>query len=226
MIRPAITVLLLLLSTSWSFGQERPDPENPVGGNLEVPEYWNVRLDRPDDSAVIGSESENADIYFVNMVPGWHITTGPAAIFWSPASTATGSYRAEAVFDLFDPQGLNEAFGLFIGGQNLENEDQAYSYFLLRNSGQYLVKNRTGGSTGNVQNWTSAPSMNRFTGETESSVRNTLAVEVTPEEVTFWVNGDRVAAFPAGELYTEGVVGLRVNHRLNVHVSDLNVEQR
>ena len=63
---------------------EMPDAGVPQGENNDVPEGWNVRLDRPDASTVIGS-SEDDDVYFVNMTPGWHVTTSKAGIFYHPA---------------------------------------------------------------------------------------------------------------------------------------------
>lgn len=224
MVRTAfLSLLFLSISVVTVFAQERPDPKNPENANMEVPANWEVRLDHPDPEVNISSNEEEADVFFVNMVPGWHITTGPAAIFWHPASTAKGSYRAETVIHLFDPQGRNEAFGLFFGGSDLEEDDQAYSYFLLRNSGEYLIKNRSGSETTNVKGWSPAPAMDQYDEDSGSSVRNSLAVEVRGSKATFFVNGNEVTSVPTSELNTNGIVGLRINHRLNVHVEDLAV---
>lgn len=214
---------MLVLTVTLVRAQDRPDPNNPATENLEVPSDWEVRLDRSSDGVTIGADPDNADIYFVNMVPGWHITTGPAAIFWHPGSRAEGAYRAETVIHLFNPGGRNEAFGIFIGGADLDGEDQVYSYFLLRNSGEYLIKNREGDETEIVQNWSNAPSMVTYQDTAKSSVPNRLSVEVGESEVDFYVNAEKVATVPKERLYTEGIVGLRINHRLNVHVEDLAV---
>lgn len=203
--------------------QDRPDPGDPDNENLEVPANWKVRLDHPGNEVTIGSNPDEADIYYVNMVPGWHITTGPAAIFWHPASTAEGTYRAETVIHLFNPEGRNEAFGIFLGGTNLEGDEQVYSYFLLRNSGEYLIKNREGDETGIIKNWSAAPSMKTYEDTSETSVKNKLGVEVGENEAVFFVNDQKVAAVSKNKLYTNGIVGLRINHRLNVHVGDLAV---
>lgn len=218
-----LLVYLTILYAPLLYGQDRPDPVKPDNENLEVPARWNVRLDHPDEDISIGSDSENSDIYFVNMVPGWHITTGPAAIFWHPGSTAEGSYRAETVIHLFDPKGRNEAFGMFIGGTDLNGENRTYSYFLLRNSGEYLIKNREGERTAIVKNWSPAPSMKTYGDNTKTSVINKLAVEVGENDTAFFVNEEKVATLSKEKLYTDGTVGLRVNHRLNVHVEDLGV---
>lgn len=206
--------------------QGPPDPRNPENADLEVPANWKVRVDRPMSEEVrIGSNKEEADIFFVNMVPGWHITTGPAAIFYHPASTAGGSYRAETIIHLFDPQGRNEGWGLFLGGQNLDRDAPAYTSFLLRNSGEYRVEKQRGDRTAVVQDWTDAPSMNPYGDSADPSVKNVLAVEVGESKVAFFVNEQEVTAVPRGEVGTEGIVGLRILEGVNVHVEDLKVSE-
>ena len=223
----SITLLMLLLIGSSAFEEikaQQPDPQNPVPENLAVPSEWEVRLDNPDESVTIGSDPESADIYFVNMKPGWHITTGPRAIFWHPASTAEGTYKAHTKIHLFDPKGRNEAFGLFFGGENLKEENQTYTYFLLRNSGEYLIKKRVGNETRLVKDWTKTDAMVQYTDTTQSSVPNTLSVEVGEEAVTFYVNGRQVDTIAKDQVDTAGYVGLRVNHRLNLHIEDFGVD--
>lgn len=203
----------------------RPDPQNPVPADKEVPGEWVVRTDRGAD-AVVSSDRKEADIWFVNMVPGWHITTGPAAIFYHPGNTADGNYRVESEIHLFKPERNREAFGIFIGGKNLDNENQSYTYFLLRNTGEYLIKKRSGGDTEVIQSWSDAPTMNRYTGETETSVKNTLTIDVSGDTVRFLLNGKPLTSKPKSSVDTDGVVGLRVNHNLNLHISDLKVEEQ
>lgn len=204
--------------------QAQPDPRQPENEDGAVPANWQVRLDKPDKSVIISADKDSADIFFVNMVPGWHITTGPAGIFYHPKSTATGTYTASTKIHLFDPKGRNEAFGIFFGGQNLDRSNQSYIYFLLRNSGQFLVKKRMGKETKLIKDWTNTEAMKTFGPDTESSVPNTLSVQVAENKITFLVNNQNVYSMPAGEITTDGIVGLRINHRLNVHVEDLKVE--
>ena len=216
-----LALLILLASPSLLFAQ--PDPSEPEGDNLATPASWNVRLDRPNPEVTIGSEEGEVDIWFVNMTPGWHITTGPAAIFYHPESMASGNFRLEATIHLFDPGERLEAYGVFMGGANLEGEDITYDYFLLRNSGQFLIKRRTGEDTSVLQEWSDAESVAVYGEESEGSVENHLAVEVTESEVAFSVNGTEVARVPRENVQTDGVAGLRINHALNVHVSDISV---
>lgn len=185
---------------------------------LERPSDWKVRFDR--DGAT------EADLeQFVAMPPGWHITTGPAGIFWDPGMTASGDFRLEMDVFLFDPQGRREAFGLFFGGSDLEGPDQAYTYFLVRDGGEFIVKERAGSQAPTLRPWTPDEAVRSFAEREsgESSVLNRLVVEAGPETVRFVVNDEEVAEIPRAGVRVDGTVGVRVNHRLNLHVARLEV---
>lgn len=180
------------------------------------PEGWMVRTDG-------GASAETID--FLDMAPGWHITTGPAAIFYHPDRTATGTYRVEAETHLFDPGQRREGFGILFGGTDLEGDAQSYGYFLIRRDGSYLVKRRDGAETEVIEGWTEHPAVVGWDERAEdaATVKNVLAVEVGETEVAFHVNGEEVHRVAREELSTDGVVGLRVNHSLNLHVTRLDV---
>jgi len=200
-----------------------PDPHTPQGENLQVPEGWVVRLDKPDPDVSIGAMEDN-DIYFVNMTPGWHITAHQRAIFYHPANTVEGNFTAKASIFLFDPgQRDREGFGIFVGGKNLDGDAQSYVYFLLRNTGDFLIKRRTGSETSVVVDWAHTDAMKVHAHDGTDSVLNDLAVKADEESVRFLVNGTEVAKVPRADLDVDGIFGLRVNHGLNVHVSDLGM---
>lgn len=75
--------------------------------------------------------------------------------------TAHGNFRAETKLFLFDTEGRNEGYGLIIGGRDLEGDDQVYTYFLLRNSGEFLVKGRKGSDTNLIKDRTPHDSIRR-----------------------------------------------------------------
>lgn len=224
----ALTGLVAIGCTSDDTSQEPMETESSAtlggGEDGEVPENWQVRLDNPEADATIGSDPDSADIFFVNMVPGMHITSGPAAIYWDSANTVSGDFRVSSTLHLFDPGELREAFGVFFGGRNLESEEQAYTYFLLRNGNQFLIKQRMGSETRTLVDWTDTDAMVSYTDTTESSVPNTLAVERSGDTLTFLVNGTQVHAMEPGDIVTDGVAGLRINHRLNVHIESFEAE--
>ncbi len=204
----------------------RPDPQNPKGENNTVPEDWHVRLDRPNPDAIIGANADSSDIYFVSMIPGWHITTGPAGIFYHPHSTAEGNYEASVAVHLSNPGERMEAFGMIIGGKDLDGEAQTYDYFLIRNSGEFLIKRRTGEETSLIQDWTASDAIVRYTDPKASAVLNNFAVKVGADNVAFVINDVEVASHPRADIQTDGLVGIRVNHALNLHISDLAVNEK
>jgi hypothetical protein len=121
-----------------------------------------------------------------------------------------------------EPAPHPEAFGLFIGGANLSAASQKYTYFLVRQDGKFLIKRRDGTATPNVMDWTD----NRAIKKTEGAAKgvNTLAIAVAPDKVRFLVNGTEVHTAAAGQVDTSGIVGLRINHNLNVHVETFGVK--
>ncbi len=182
------------------------DPE------FERPADWNVRFDRP---------APDSAIYFVSMPPGWHVTTGPASILYNSTQTASGEYRLESKIYLFPGQ-LREGFGVLFGGQELDGSGQKYVYFLIRGDGSYLVKYRAGSETQVIIPWTAHDAIVEREGQ-EGTVENVLAVQCGAEMVDFFVNGQKVNSLPRGDVDVDGIVGLRVNHGLNLHVAELTV---
>ena len=191
-----------------------------IAQDLQRPDGWHVRFDNADAS--------EADLeMFVAMPPGGHVTTGPAGIFWSPTSSASGDFRLEMEVFLFDPGTRREAFGIFLGGKNLDGDAQEYSYFLLRNGGEFILKRREGSEAPTVRPWTRNEAILSYADRgDDASVKNVLAVEAHGAEVALLVNGTEVARVPRSEFGVDGVFGFRVNHGLNVHVSRLEVVGR
>lgn len=182
------------------------------------PEGWRVRYDR--------ANAVDSMLAFTTMSPGWHITTGSfAAILYQPATTATGRFKAETRIFLFAPGDHAEGYGMFIGGQHLDGAEQAYTYFLVRKDGRFMIRQRTGATTRDVVPWTANAAITAHPGG-EGDVRNDLAVEAGADSVRFSVNGHVVHAASRQALPTDGQVGLRINHGLNVHVAKLEVTRQ
>lgn len=182
---------------------------------LERPEGWHVRFDH--------AGASEADLpTFVAMEPGWHVTSGPAGIYWHPERTASGTFRAEMEVFLFDPQGRREAFGLFLGGRDLDSAEQSYVYFLLRDGGQFIIKERRGSEAPTLHEWTRHEAIRGYADRGDDvSVGNVLAVEAGAEVVRFLVNGVEVATLPRARLQLDGIYGFRINHALDLHVARL-----
>jgi hypothetical protein len=170
-----------------------------------------VRLDRP---------GSTAPIHFMSMEGHLHAVLGPAGIFYQPAATASGAFRAQGTFTLARPSTHPEAFGLMVGGRNLEAANQDYLYFIIRQDGKFMVKHRAGDETHTVIDWTEHAAVQRPGADGKAT--NTLAVESSAAGVRFLVNDTEVGALPRG-VNTDGIVGLRLNHNIEVIVTDFGI---
>ena len=192
-----------------------PPPPRPIAGNgVEVPGWW-ARLD--------DVKEPMTGLKFAPMNGGLHATTGPNIIFWDPQQMAMGTYTVKASFSVTKQPSHEVSYGLFIGGENLDGDKQKYSYFLVRENGQFLIKKRNGASTSNVAgDWAPNPAITAMAG---GSQKNELSIQVSKERVSFMVNGKEVASHPSTAIDTSGVVGLRVGHVLDIQIDGFAVTQ-
>jgi hypothetical protein len=180
---------------------------------------WDVRLDE-----------EAADVGGFQMTEqpggGWTVKTGPAgsAITWRDQDLIqSGAFTVRAsVEERAAPADHREGYGLIVGGRNLQQPDQRYTYFLVRGNGDHLIKRRDGASTSTLQDWTPSPAVQRVTAA-GASARNTLEIRVGPEVTRFLVNGTEVTTLPTDRVQPYGIAGLRVNHGLELAVSSFEI---
>ncbi len=174
---------------------------------------WQHRLD-------FGGDVDDL-LSFDTMGSGVHVTTTGAgfAIFWQPDSMAEGDFTISASFTQMEPSGHPNAYGLFLGGADLAGDGQQYTYFMLRQGGEFLIRKRMGEDLPILVEWTANDAINDLNDQGSSN--NTLSVEAAGDTVRFLVNGTEVATQPRSEVDTDGITGLRVTHLLNMHIDDL-----
>jgi hypothetical protein len=206
-----------VLSASGAAAQGN-DPDQNAGGSGQLPAGWQARLDRPN--------AKMTELKFVTMGTGLHATSGPAAIYWNPAHMAKGSYTAQATFVQTKAPQHPEAYGLLIGGSDLAGAGQNYVYFLTRGDGKYFIAHRAGAERHVITDWTASDALKPQDAAGKAS--NTLAVDVTATEVRFLANGTQLAAVPRSNamVKTDGQVGIRVNHNLDVHIDGFSVKSK
>lgn len=178
----------------------------------QAPEGFVVRPD---------GNGQAANVKVETMGPGWHVTTGPAAIIYKSADKASGDYEYTAKLHLFPEKGgHNEAYGLFIGGSDLAGPGQKYTYFLLRGDGTWRVKRRDGAKATDVTTtWAASDAIVK--GKPDGSVANVVTIRVKGGKATFSVNGKEVYSTDASKIDTNGTPGWRINHNLSVHVDNV-----
>jgi hypothetical protein len=194
--------------------QHQADPDKKVAGGGTLPAGWKGR---PDSGSLAG-------VKVTPMGAGIHFMSGPAGIYYKAADKASGSYEAKATFTQMEPAAHPEAYGLIIGGADLEGAAQKYTYFLIRQDGKYMIKRRAGDQTPTIADWTDNAAIKK--ADSSGKMTNTLAIDVGADKVRFLVNGTEVNASDVAKVDASGIAGLRINHNLNVHVDGFAVKAR
>lgn len=214
----AATALLLVAAVACQGDRESNTAED-AALPLPAPEFglptgWEVRVDRPGD--------DPSGVEFTISEPGYHVHTGPAGILFNAALSVSGEFQTTATIVQTTPTQHGEAYGLFVGGNDLLEVTQSYLYFLVREDGTFLIKRRIGAETAPVQPWTEHTAIALRADDGEAP-ENTLRIEAGLEAVVFSINGQEVARLPRAEVDVDGVVGLRVNHGLDLSIVNFEV---
>ncbi len=196
------------------------DPDQAVAGGGTLPPGWHGRTER---------NAAMTNVKFVAMGDGYHVTLGPATIFWRDVDTASGNYHVVATFSQTRAPQHPEAYGLLIGGRHLADSAQSYTYFLLRtvaDRSQFSIRRRAGYAVRPtaVVDWTSHDAVKPANAEGQTT--NELSILVADGKATFYVNGTEVYSTAAADVDTNGIVGYRINHNLDLHLGAIGVHAR
>ena len=215
MIRRSLTTLsLLALAAAPLAAQGADDPTHKVAGGA-LPAGWMGRTDRATDKLT--------DAKFVAMGSGYHATSGPAAIYWNPKTVTSSPFTATTTVTQTKAPTHPEAYGIFFMGKDLDAPTQSYMYFIVRGDGKFMVNHRAGAEVHKIIPWTENAAVVK--ADANGKATNKLTVDATKtDSLRLLVNNKRVAALPANQFgTTNGIVGLRVNHNLDVHIGELTV---
>jgi hypothetical protein len=184
-----------------------------------LPEGWSMKLD---------PQAASMTAKFVTMGQGYHVTSGGAAIYYSGKDVQPNV--PFAVMANFRQTKKNvghgdhgEAFGLFFGGQNLDDAaKQTYFYFLVRQDGMFLINHRAGSEVHKLVDWTASSAIHKF--DDMPNAANDLEIKVGADSVRFMVNNAQVHAISRTSVAdVSGRSGFRVNHNLDVHIGNYMV---
>jgi hypothetical protein len=179
----------------------------------KLAEGWSVRAD--------SGTGENNQLAIDGGVYHFMMGGPPSdnGTFYNPAWTATGNHTLSATFTQNAAATHPTAYGLMFGGSNLGGADQMYSYFLVRQAGEFYIASRKGASVTAVVPWTANKAIKPQGADGHQT--NTLSVQVAGANVIFSVNGAEVNRLPAASLQVNGLYGFRVGHRLDITVTNL-----
>lgn len=185
------------------------DPDRAVKDG-SLPEGWSVRPDRGTANQI--NVALAGDVY--------HFAMGPAGTFYRSDWTKSGNYRFSARLTQTKAPSHPISYGLMIGGSDLAGSGQTYSYFLMRNQGEYYIANREGDKRPvPVVTWIEHPVIVKQGADGRQT--NTLGVQVQGDDVIFTVNGTEVTRLAKSKLHTDGIYGFRIGHNLDVDVDQV-----
>jgi hypothetical protein len=182
-----------------------------AAGNLA--EGWSVRA----DSGTGADNKLTMDGSALHFVTG-----GPPSnngTYFNPAWTATGNHTFSATLTQNVKATHPDAYGLMIGGSNLADENQTYTYFEVRQGGDFYIATRKGSAVTPVVPWTKNAAIKPEGPDGKQS--NTLTVQVNGANVIFSVNGTEVNRQPVTAVQVNGLFGFRVCHRLDITATDI-----
>jgi hypothetical protein len=198
-----------LATTMVAFAQEggKGDPDRAVTGG-QFPAGWNAR---PDRGAPTGIKfSQTGDVY--------HFQMGTTGTMWRNDWTKSGNYAYSARLTQLKKASHPVSYGLVIGGSNM-GPSPTYTYFLVRQQGEYFVSNWEGAAPRPVVDWTANPAITKEGADGKQS--NTLSVQVQGDNVIFSVNGTEVTRLAKSKVHADGIIGFRVGHTLDVDVDQV-----
>jgi hypothetical protein len=200
------------------------------GGGISAP-GWKGKI----DAAEAGKGAKIDDSKVALQGGEMKINNGPAAIYWNPANTASGSYTVSATFTEPKYMSSNDhphPYGIFIGGNKLDTDQYTLVYCAPYGNGSYIVRG-FGPASFAMGNRRPTPNDAVKKAETGGSVTQEVAWVVTPEKAECKINGTVVASYPKNELVgagklesLDGVAGLRVAHNVDVNVSNFKVTKQ
>ena len=237
--RQSLIVLAALLSTACAKGDEAATPMKPGSDSAPgaAPATGAAANADPTRDAG-GSGPPTGFMARVDSNPGrpvgdintakytragdmWEVKTGDHHIVWAPGDTASGNYTITARLQQMENPSHREAYGVFIGGKNLNQPSQQYLYFVVGGTGEYMISRRDSTKVTALKPWTANDAIPKR--DAAGKADNTLAIRVAADSVRFMVNNTQVAALPKATLPTDGVAGVRIGHNLHLTMQPVRI---
>ena len=177
----------------------------------QLPAGWSARPDKGDASGV----------KFAAMGPGFHVNAGQAAVLYRDEDKVGSKFHTIVTYAQTKAPTHPEGYGLVFGGTDLAGPGQKYTYFLIRGDGMYSVKTRSGDATASVVPWTASDAIQK--ADTTGKTTNQIEIDAAGAKVVFKVNGKTVYTMETAD--RAGIVGLRTNHGLDLHISGFAVHK-
>jgi hypothetical protein len=205
------------------------DASRKVAGGGITAAGWKGKVDAGE--AAKGGKIEDSKL--VQVGSELKFNNGPAAIYWHPSNTASGSYTVSATFT--EPKYMSSMdhphpYGIFIAGNKLDTDQASLLYCTPYGNGTFIV--RGFGPAPFAPGASRRPAANEAVkkAETGGSVTQEVAWVVTPEKAECKINGTVVATYPKAELVgagklesLDGIAGIRAAHNVDFNVTNWKI---
>jgi hypothetical protein len=229
----AVTLGAAVCVVGCSKGDRSSSGAAPVAGKITAtaPQQSSADTDRSANGAGLPAgylaqfdhaNAKTTDASYSEKEPGrWEVKTGPAHILYSPNDTAANKYSTSATFQQLEAPSHPEAFGVFVGGTNLNAPTAKYTYFIVRGDGKYMVKVRDGANTRTITDWTASSAIpaQDASGKGLYGIR----IDVSGRTANVSVNGAPVTTISGKDIPLNGITGVRINHNLHLIVTPVSV---
>ena len=204
------------------------DASRKVAGGGITAAGWKGKVDAGE--AAKGGKVD--DSKFAQVGSEIRINNGPAAIYWNPTQTASGSYTVSATFT--EPKYMSSMdhphpYGLFIAGNKLDTDQASFLYCTPYGNGSFIVRGM-GPAPFAMGARRPTPHDAVKKAETGGPVTQEVAWVVTPEKADCKINGVVVASYPKAELVAagkleslDGIAGIRAAHNVDFNVTNWKI---
>jgi hypothetical protein len=186
---------------------------------------WKARIDR---KAMTQGKTVN-DSKFASEAGGYRVSVGPAGNFWNPANVAKGDYEIKTTIkELKMAASHPHSYGLFIGGNDLESDNETLMYCIAYGNGTYAIKTFHGAKVTTLVEPTASDALKKADANGEST--NTIGWRVKGNKASCVINGTEVKSFDKSAVIgpdkltsTDGTYGIRVSHNLELQISPITL---
>jgi hypothetical protein len=216
----ALVLTVALAATATAAAAQDAD-RAVTGGGIKIA-GWLGRVDR---RAASQGKTVN-DSRLVADGNAFRLSVGPAGNFWNPANTASGNYEVMGTFKEHKMAASHpHSYGVFIGGADLQSDNETLMYCIVYGTGKYSIKTFHGAKVTTLVDGEENAAIRKADANGEST--NTVGWRVRDGQASCVVNGTVVKTLPRAEFVaadrltsTDGVYGLRVSHNLELTVSN------
>ena len=222
----AAAIALIVPALAAQGGAQAQQESRAVAGGGITVSGWTGKVDASRENGTLTIK----DGKFAAEGQGFHVTTGPSALYWNPANKASGDYTVSATFNEPKYMNLNDhphPYGIAIAGNDLDGDNFSMLYCAAYGNGTSILRGfgpaafQVGGRAA-VAN----AAINKAAGPNQP-VTQMIALSVKGDKVECAVNGTTVWSVTKAEVVgpgklksTDGIYGLRFGHNTEAIVTN------